>query len=53
MLDKLMDLYHQYYSQFMTWYQAADDLTQYVVIISSGVVVLILIFFIVLSKIIK
>jgi hypothetical protein len=53
MLDKLMDLYHQYYSQFMTWYQAADEFTQYVVIIVSGVFVLMMILFIVLSKITK
>jgi hypothetical protein len=50
MLDRLMDLYHQYFNQFMTWYNASDFLTQVVVLVILGVVVLCIIGFIMMSK---
>jgi hypothetical protein len=27
MLDRLIDILHRYYNQFMTWYNAADEFT--------------------------
>ena len=36
MIDRLMDLYQQYYSQFITWYNAADFFTQVVVLVISA-----------------
>jgi len=27
MIDRLNDLYYEYYNQFMTWYNAADEFT--------------------------
>ena len=53
MIDKMMDLYHQYYDQITTWYNALDTYYQVVVLVISGVSVLLIIAFIHLSKITK
>jgi hypothetical protein len=53
MVDRLIDLYHQYYDQFMTWYSALDFFTQVGVVVGSGVVVLLIFGVIHLSKITK
>lgn len=52
-IDILRDLYFQYYNQFMTWYGAADALTQIAVIVISGLAVLVLLGIIVLSRFTK
>lgn len=53
MIDRLKDLYYQYYNQFMTWYNAADDVTQIAVVVASGLAVAVLLGLIFLSKITK
>ncbi len=51
MIDRLTDLYNQYYSHFMMWYNAASDYTQIAVMLASGVVVLIIMSMIFLSRV--
>lgn len=51
MIEKMMELYQQYYTQVMTWYQASDALTQYVVLCASGIVLFLLSITMVLSRI--
>ena len=53
MIDRLKDLFYQYYNQFMTWYNTADDLTQIAVLVLSALTVLFLLAIIFLSKIMK
>jgi hypothetical protein len=53
MIDRLRDLYYQYYNQFMTWYSAADEMTQITVIVISGLAVFVLVGIIFLSKLSK
>jgi hypothetical protein len=53
MIDRALDLYHQYYDQFITWYNALDFFTQVVVFAVAGVVALLIITFIHLSRITK
>jgi hypothetical protein len=53
MIDRAIDHYHQYYNQFMTWYNALDFFTQVIVVAVSGVVTLLIISFIHLSRITK
>jgi hypothetical protein len=53
MITELKGLFYQYYNQFITWYDAADDLTQVGVLVASGVAILFMLGFIFLSKISK
>ena len=53
MITELKDLFYQYYNQFTTWYNAADDVIQVAVLVVSGVTVLFLLGIIFLSKITK
>jgi hypothetical protein len=40
MLDRLIDILHRYYNQFMTWYNSGSEYTQITVLVISGVVIL-------------
>ena len=53
MVTKAKDLFYQYYNQFMTWYNAADDVTQIAVLVASGVTVLFVLGIIFLSRLTK
>ena len=53
MIDNLIASYHQYYAQILTWYHAADLLTQYAIIVASGIAVFLLSMMMVLSRITK
>lgn len=53
MITELKDFIYQYYNQFMTWYDAADDLTQVAVLVASGLAVLFMLGLIFLSKVTK
>ena len=50
MIDKLKDLYYEYYNPFMTWYNAADEITQIAVVVSVSLAVFFLLGLIFLSK---
>jgi len=51
MTDKLMDMYHRYYNQFMTWYNSSSDLVQYATLIGGGIVVFLVVALFFLSRI--
>ena len=53
MVTKAKDFFYQYYTQFMTWYHAADDVIQIAVLVVSGVAVLFLLGIIFLSRLTK
>jgi len=53
MTDRLKDLYYEHYNQFMTWYNAADDVTQIGVIVIASFSVFIIFGTMFISKITK
>jgi len=53
MVTKAKDLFYQYYNQFMTWYNAADDVIQIAVLVASGVTALFVLGIIFLSRLTK
>jgi hypothetical protein len=53
MVTKAKDLFYQYYNQFMTWYNAADDVIQIAVLVVSGVTALFVLGIIFLSRLTK
>ena len=53
MVTKAKDFFYQYYNQFMTWYNAADDVIQIAVLVVSGVTALFVLGIIFLSRLTK
>jgi hypothetical protein len=53
MIDRLMELYHQYFNQFTTWYNASDFFTQVIVFVISGIAVLLILGVFFMSKALK
>jgi len=53
MIDRLTMMYQGLYAHFLSWYQAADLLTQYVIIIVSALIAFLLSVFMILSRITK
>jgi len=53
MIDRLKDLFYEYYNQFMTWYNAADYFTQIAVVVVAFLAVFFLLGIMFLSKVSK
>ena len=53
MIDTVKNLYHQYYTLILEWYNGLDQILQYGVIILGGVLVFMIIVFFVMVKITK
>ena len=53
MINRITDLFNQYYSQFMEWYNGLEQAFQYGVIVAFFLVAFTVIVFFMLSKISK
>ena len=51
MVDRVREIFEQYYDQFMTWYDGLETAMQYGVIVGIGFIVFLILILIFLHKI--
>jgi len=53
MIDKVIDIYNQYYNQFITWYNGLEESLKYMFIIAVGFMIFLVFVLLFLSRISK